>query len=81
MYYAIINQGEHNGRIIQMDENDIWTGDNPNGWTYQGICGPHGQVLAENEDRSKVEATLNEWLKCDSVETGHYCYTHNPKPQ
>jgi hypothetical protein len=76
-YIVIGNIGKHNGWIEEVDPATIWSGSNPNGWTYQQLCGSHGTVLGEYQTEAEAQERLNEWLQCPAAERGDYCYTHN----
>ena len=78
MYLVIVNRAAHDGYIQKVNMDNSWSNENPHGWTYQQICGSHGQVWCETESESEAKNELAEYLKCDSVETGKYCFTHNP---
>ena len=81
VYFAVGNIPEHSGFIDERNADDCWmAGWNETGWTYQDVTGSHGTIFAECETREEAQAILDEYLVCDSVETGTYCYTHNPHP-
>lgn len=87
VYFAVVNRAEHSGRISGPWEPDKqWpvrhrderTGAEwETGWTEQDVCGAHGSILHEGTE-AECQAALDAYLKCDSVEQGTYCYTHNP---
>jgi len=68
----------HSGFVTEEFAEDIWSSDNPGGWTYQHVCGSHGTAIGEFTTRKEAEECLREFLKCDSVDNGTYCYSHNP---
>lgn len=76
-YIVIGNIGAHDGWIEEADPANIWSGENPNGWTYQQLCGSHGTVLGEYTTHSEAQTHLSDWLRCPAAERGDYCYTHN----
>ncbi|MCP4394889.1 MAG: hypothetical protein GY804_11585 [Alphaproteobacteria bacterium] len=78
-FLVIINNGEHSGSVAKVDMDEIWSNDNPHGWTYQYICGPHGSVLGEHESRKVAQTELDKYLECDAAEKGRYCYSHNQR--
>jgi hypothetical protein len=56
-------------------------GDEPEpGFRYADYTAPHGTLYLETTDRAEADRELDEYLECDSVEMGTYCYTHNPFP-
>lgn len=77
-YYVVINVPEHSGYLVEMDPDEIWSGMNPGGWTYQDICGSHGNVMFQTFDEEEAKETLEKYLDCDKAKRGEYCYTHNP---
>ncbi len=79
-YYVITFPGSHEGYVVEMNTEDIWSNENPGGWTYNQICGSHGNIHGEYSTREKAEEVLDKWLECDSKEKGTYCYAHNPNP-
>lgn len=80
-FLVITNTAEHSGLVAQKDQKDIWSNNNPSGWTYQEVAGTFGTVYLETEDENEAYSALEDWLECDSVENGTYCYTHNPTPR
>lgn len=78
VYVVVGETAAHDGGIGYMDPDDRWSNDNPGGWTYQDVCGAHGHVLLETEDKEEADRALAEWLQCPAAERGDYCYTHNP---
>jgi hypothetical protein len=76
-YIVIVNSAEHSGFVCEVDYDNIWSSYNPDGWTYQEICGPHGAVWAKEDSKEEAQKTLDSFLECDAVERGEYCYTHN----
>ena len=77
-YFVIVNRGEHSGFVDDVDMDKIWRADNQNGWTYQQLTGPHGQVWGTYDTKAEARLELKKYLKCDAAERGDYCYTHNP---
>ncbi len=78
IFIAVGNNAEHSGFVTQLDRADIWTSDNPGGWTYQDACGSHGTVLGEFDTEAEARSCLREFLVCPAAAVGSYCYTHNP---
>ena len=70
-YIVIGNVAAHDGWVSEVDPDD-------DSWTYQQLIGAHGTVLDEKETKGEADQVLAQWLTCDSVERGTYCYTHNP---
>lgn len=78
-FMVIGDIGAHDGFVMEVDYDDIWqANENEGGWTYQQVEGPHGTRLGEYDTREDADAHLADWLKCDAVEQGRYCYIHNP---
>lgn len=77
-YAVVCNIGEHSGYVTKVELDDIWTGENPEGWTEQQLSGPHGHVAGYYASKDEACAILDEFLVCDAVQTGRYCYSHNP---
>lgn len=77
-YFVIVNRAEHSGYVAKVDMDKIWNNQNPDGWTYQDLTGPYGQVWEECDTSSEADKVLGDYLKCDAAERGEYCYTHNP---
>jgi hypothetical protein len=70
-FFAVGDVGAHDGFVTSRVTADIWTGQNPGGWTYQDVTGAHGTILhegTENECRTKLDS----WLQCSDDR----CYTH-----
>lgn len=80
VWFAVGDRGAHEGHITSEWADNAWVPGNDDGWTYQQITGPHGAVLYEGPDENEARRVLVDWLKCDAMETGRYCYAHNPKP-
>ena len=78
LFIAVGDTAAHNGYIREMDADDVWCNENPSGWTYQDVTGAHGHILGEFDTEEEAQEVLDNFLQCDSVETGRYCYTHNP---
>lgn len=70
-FIVIGNGPAHTGHVAEVDTDDPY-------WNYQQLTGAHGTVLHECNDGAEADRILTDWLKCDSVERGTYCYTHNP---
>lgn len=70
-YFVVVNHAEHSGRVMTDDPT------RPD-FRYQDLTAPHGQILCETTDRAEADRELAEYLECDSVQQGTYCYTHNP---
>ena len=71
IFFAVGDVGAHDGFVTSRVTADIWTGQNPGGWTYQDVTGAHGTILhegTENECRTKLDS----WLQCSDDR----CYTH-----
>lgn len=75
-FIVVVDDAAHDGFIEEVDLDDIWTGDNPEGWTWQDICGP-GSIHGKHDTREGAEKSLEEYLVCSAAEEGRYCYTHN----
>ena len=73
-YIAVGDIAAHNGYIKKIYLEDEQT------YTSHEIYGAFGTRLLESHNRWEAVAALEEFLKCDSVEEGTYCYTHNPTP-
>lgn len=78
IYFAIGEVAAHDGFVTARESDDGWLPENPNGWTYQDVCGAHGRVLDECDTRETAQAVLDAWLAKCSSNDGGYCYTHNP---
>jgi hypothetical protein len=76
-YYVVVNIAAHEGQIVEVADRDLWSNENPNGVTHQGICGSHGTIMLETNSRSVAESALEAELRCDAAERGTYCYAHN----
>jgi len=69
IWFAVGNIAAHEGHVTSVSGED---------WTYQrDVTGAHGTVLYEGPSESEARSVLSEWLKCDAVEKGEYCYAHN----
>jgi len=77
-FFAVGDAAAHSGYLEERNTDDGWCNENPQGWTYQDVCGAHGHILAECDTREEAQAELDSFLECDSIENGTYCYTHNP---
>jgi hypothetical protein len=78
-FFVIGDDAAHSAEIREMEMDDIWTGSGPDdsGWTYQNICGAHGRVIDQANTEEEANKIMTNYLKCDSVKTGRYCYSHN----
>lgn len=77
-YIVVGDIGAHDGHIEIVEMDDIWNGENPTGWTWQDITGPHGSVIGECDTEAEAKQVLGDFLHCDARENGRYCFTHNP---
>lgn len=81
LWFAVGNIAEHSGYTTNRNAADMWPVDlgdgQRGGWTYQGITGAFGTLLYEGESEDAANAMLADFLTCDAVKRGVYCYTHN----
>lgn len=68
VWFTVGDIAAHDGSVFSVIGDD---------WTYQELCGSHGTVLYEGPSEAEARRILAEWLQCDSVDKGTYCYTHN----
>ena len=71
VFFAVGDVGAHDGFVTSRVVADIWTGQNPGGWTYQDVAGAHGTILHEGTE-IECQAKLDSWLRCSDDR----CYTH-----
>ena len=77
VWFAVVDIAAHDGFITPRWAPDIWTPENPSGWTYQDVTGAHGTILHEGRSAAEAQAVLDGWLDCPATRAGRY-YTHNP---
>lgn len=65
MYYLLTNEAEHSGRVVEARERDIWTPENPDGWTFQQIGDAHETCVGEYRHSEVAERALGRYLECD----------------
>ena len=46
-FFAVGDAAAHSGYLEERNTDDGWCNENPQGWTYQDVCGAHGHILAE----------------------------------
>lgn len=74
MFAAIINTAAHDGHVTEYDPADLTPGGT---LTFQELCGSHGSILCESENRQDVQTELSAWLADCPAKNSGYCYTHN----
>jgi hypothetical protein len=77
IYFAVGDVAEHSGSVTSKDASDMWTPENPGGWTLGGVQ-RGGRILYEGPSERDAHAALDAFLVCDAAERGVYCYSHNP---
>ncbi len=78
-YFVVVNRAEHSGFIEKMDMDKVWRSNvQEDGWTNQDVTGQYGSIRGEYDTLGEAQEELATYLRCDSVEKGTYCYTHNP---
>ena len=77
IYFAVGDAAEHSGSVVAKVSSDMWTPENPGGWTM-GAVERGGRIMYEGPDESAARAALDAFLACDAAERGVYCYEHNP---
>lgn len=77
IYFAVGDVAEHSGSITARSASDMWTPDNPGGWTM-GAISRSGRILYEGPDEDEAQHALDAFLECDAAVRGVYCYSHNP---
>jgi len=81
IFLVIAKRAEHSAHVVVENLDDIWTPNNPAGWTYQELTGAYGDVLGEFESEEDANALYDLYMQCDAIENNRYCYTHNPNPK
>lgn len=81
LFLVVVNRAAHDGFVSPQKNSNKWSPRNQFGWTYQNVAGAHGHIEKECGTLEEAETYLAKCLKCDALETGRYCYTHNPTPQ
>ena len=76
-YYVVKDRPAHEGYVAHIPEKSWWSTTNPDGVTEQSLGGCVTGPFFKHE----AEKRLAEYLECDSVEEGTYCYAHNPYPK
>lgn len=74
LWFAVGNVSEHSGFTTSRGAAS-WPA--PGGWTKQEITGASGTILYEGSSEEDADKALIEFLECDAVKRGVYCYTHN----
>lgn len=72
VYFVVGNIAEHSGFVTSREDSDVWTNENPSGWTYQEVTGAHGRILDERPTQEEADQVLSDWLRCDDDR----CYSH-----
>ncbi len=68
------NIGEHTGHLKVFTREERLQG-----LEYEW-CDSFEQIIFEGTEE-EGEKLLADYLKCDSVQNGTYCYSHNPQPR
>ncbi len=76
-FIVVVDDAAHDGFVEEVELDRIWTGNNPDGWSWQDVCGAHGTVRDRCDTREEANKSLEEYLVCHAAEEGRYCYTHN----
>lgn len=73
VYMVVVDRAAHTGRVLPAGDEAP-----ADGWASMiGQCGALGECHAVGTE-PECTASLAEYLKCDAVERGTYCYAHNP---
>lgn len=70
-WFAIGNIAEHSGRLHH----------EAGEWRQEDVVHKFEMILYKGPSHMKAHICLNAFLKCDSVENGTHCFTHNPEPR
>lgn len=70
-WFAVGDIAAHDGFVTSRVATDVWTGQNPSGWTHQDVTGAHGTILHEGTE-DECRAKLDTWLQCSDDR----CYSH-----
>ncbi len=62
-FIVVVNVAARTGSVVQMERDDIFSGDNPGGWTDQDVTGSHETILGSFDTLGAANECLREWLK------------------
>ena len=81
LFFVSMDIGAHHAQIVSVLDHERWSNDNPSVVTDQHLYhSPNAHLSYTMSNREEAEEFMAEFLKCDSVETGRYCYSHNRYP-
>jgi len=61
-WFAVANVAANEAFVTSRLDANIWSNDNPTGWTYQEVRGFGGTILGEFDTQPEAEAAVDTWL-------------------